>query len=327
MGWQWSISSEAQAARCPPQALASSRISLESTSSFFCASPCTLPVPASPSTPPSAPLPTAIEMLVQARATTAISWRRSALMRPARCSSIRWRVRETWLDIADLRSGGRGAIVAQGAAGCRALRKRLRDAVVSAAVELPLEAEEPGAVGAGFVEAAVAFVHDHRADVVAVEQVVDAREQAKRTAGGIPAARGLDVQQAVARCGGGAGIVDGDVAEGFTLERGAPGAAVPLQAGEDLALGDAGDPAVGVAGAADAGIRGGGRAAAAAELRVQLRRRQPQVPGLAQRLQPGQLHALAARAAGIAVAAAAGDVAGDRDLVIGIGAEQRGLEL
>ena len=28
-------------------------------------------------------------MLVQARATTAISWRRSALMRPARCSSIR----------------------------------------------------------------------------------------------------------------------------------------------------------------------------------------------------------------------------------------------
>src|SRR5690606_37982311 len=113
----------------------------------------------------------------------------------------------------------------------------------------------------------------------------------------------------------------------FTLERGAPGAAVPLQAGEDLALGDAGDPAVGVAGAADARIRGGGRAAAAAELRVQLRRRQPQVPGLAQRLQPGQLHALAARAAGIAVAAAAGDVAGDRDLVVGIGAEQRGLEL
>src|SRR5690606_8630628 len=113
----------------------------------------------------------------------------------------------------------------------------------------------------------------------------------------------------------------------FTLERGAPGAAVPLQAGEDLALGDAGDPAVGVAGAADARIRGGGRAAAAAELRVQLRRRQPQVPGLAQRLQPGQLHALAARAAGVAVAAAAGDVAGHRDLVVGVGAEQRRFKL
>ncbi|KAG1249810.1 hypothetical protein G6F65_018981 [Rhizopus arrhizus] len=88
------ISSEALAARWPPHALAWSRISLLMTSSFFCASPCTLPVPASPSTPPRAPLLTAMEMLVQARATTAISWRRSALMRPACCSWIRKRVNE-----------------------------------------------------------------------------------------------------------------------------------------------------------------------------------------------------------------------------------------
>ncbi|KAG1269768.1 hypothetical protein G6F66_013973 [Rhizopus arrhizus] len=38
-GWLWSISSEAQAARWPPQALASSRSSLLMTSSCFCAPP------------------------------------------------------------------------------------------------------------------------------------------------------------------------------------------------------------------------------------------------------------------------------------------------
>src|SRR5690606_35228882 len=100
--------------------LASSRISLLITSSFFCASPWTLPVPASPSTPPSAPLPTAIEMLVQARATTAMSWRRSALMRPARCSSIRWRVRETALRGLDM-------------AACRVLDKAILPAAAGEA--------------------------------------------------------------------------------------------------------------------------------------------------------------------------------------------------
>ena len=103
IGCEWSISSEARPARCPPQALASSRISLLSTSSFFCASPWTLMLappslpPASPSTPPSAPFPTAIEIRLQARATTSISRRRSGPMRPARCSSIRKRVREQGL--------------------------------------------------------------------------------------------------------------------------------------------------------------------------------------------------------------------------------------
>src|SRR3546814_5109635 len=59
IGWLWSISSDASPARCPPQALASSRMSLLSTSSFFCASPWTLmfeppsPPSASPSTPRS----------------------------------------------------------------------------------------------------------------------------------------------------------------------------------------------------------------------------------------------------------------------------------
>src|SRR5207342_2996121 len=70
-----------------------------STSSFFCASPCTFtlaasPLPASPRMLPSAPLPTAVAIVLQARATTSISRRRSALMWPACCSSIRNRVRE-----------------------------------------------------------------------------------------------------------------------------------------------------------------------------------------------------------------------------------------
>src|SRR3546814_6425425 len=104
IGWLWSISSDASPARCPPQALASSRMSLLSTSSFFCASPWTLmfeppsPPSASPSTPPSAPLPTATEIRLQARATTSISSRSSGLTWPARCSSIRKRVSESCWD-------------------------------------------------------------------------------------------------------------------------------------------------------------------------------------------------------------------------------------
>ncbi len=78
--WGWgsgikegkSISSEAIAASCPPQTLAANRISLEITSSFFWASPCTLSLPASPNTPPKLPLPMATEIAVQAFATAAI---------------------------------------------------------------------------------------------------------------------------------------------------------------------------------------------------------------------------------------------------------------
>src|SRR5690606_21948129 len=212
MGWQWSISSEAQAARWPPQALASSRISLEMTSSFFCASPCTLPVPASPSTPPSAPLPTAIEMLVQARATTATSWRRSALMRPARCSSIRKRVRETWLDIADPWTMEEAVLWPKG-------RRPAGAAPRSAAVEAPLQAQQPAAARARLVEAAVALVDDHRAHVRAVEQVLHPREHAQRARAGGPAPRRFQVQQAVAGGGAGAGVVHHHAAGGLGLER------------------------------------------------------------------------------------------------------------
>src|SRR5574343_260966 len=85
-----SISSEAMAARWPPHSLASSRMSLDSTSSFFCASPCTLSLPASPSTPPSPPLPMSTEMVWQARETISIRNLRSPVMAPlVRCSSVR----------------------------------------------------------------------------------------------------------------------------------------------------------------------------------------------------------------------------------------------
>jgi hypothetical protein len=50
---------------------------LEITSSFFCTSPCTLSLPALPSTPARLPLPMAIEIALQARETTSISRRRS----------------------------------------------------------------------------------------------------------------------------------------------------------------------------------------------------------------------------------------------------------
>src|SRR5438445_4071882 len=89
-----STSSEANAARLPPQTLASMRISLESTSSFFCASPCTLSVPAPPSPSASAPLLTRVLIALQARAMVSSSSRRSALItfccwRPTRnCVSV-----------------------------------------------------------------------------------------------------------------------------------------------------------------------------------------------------------------------------------------------
>src|SRR5690606_18336022 len=70
------------------------------------------PLTASPSTSPSAPLPTATEIRLQARATTSISSRSCGLMWPSRWASIRNRVR----DVSDMdlgaRNGGRAPIVA-----------------------------------------------------------------------------------------------------------------------------------------------------------------------------------------------------------------------
>ena len=89
-----SISSLAIAARWPPHSLASISTSLLMTSSFFCTSPWTFSLPALPSTSPSAPLLTAMAMRLQARATTSISSRSCAGMRPcSRCCSTRYWVR------------------------------------------------------------------------------------------------------------------------------------------------------------------------------------------------------------------------------------------
>src|SRR3989454_1244754 len=96
IGRGFSISSEARAARLPPHSLASSKISLDSTSSFFCTSPCTLRVAAPPRPSPSAPLLTRVLIALQARAMVSISRRRSALISfLSRCRSIRNCVRWT----------------------------------------------------------------------------------------------------------------------------------------------------------------------------------------------------------------------------------------
>jgi len=61
------------------------------TSSFFCASPCTLSLPALPRMPVSAPLLTALPIDLQARATTSINSRSSAETTPfSRCCSTRY---------------------------------------------------------------------------------------------------------------------------------------------------------------------------------------------------------------------------------------------
>src|SRR4030095_3933702 len=75
------ISSEASAARLPPHSFASSRISFESTSRVFCASPCTFFVAAEPRPSASAPLLTRVLIALQARAIVSMRRRRSALMR------------------------------------------------------------------------------------------------------------------------------------------------------------------------------------------------------------------------------------------------------
>src|SRR5262245_30410046 len=95
MGLGSSISSEASAARFPPHSLASSRISFESTSSVFWASPCTFFVAAEPRPSASAPLLTRVLMALHARAMVSMSSRRSALMR----FLSRWRETRNWLSV------------------------------------------------------------------------------------------------------------------------------------------------------------------------------------------------------------------------------------
>src|SRR3970040_1186017 len=93
MGLGSAISSETSAARLPPHSFASSRISFESTSSFFCASPWTFSEPAEPSPSASAPLLTRVLIALQARAMVSISRRRSALIR----FLPRWRSIRNWV--------------------------------------------------------------------------------------------------------------------------------------------------------------------------------------------------------------------------------------
>src|SRR3954469_5086314 len=95
MGRGSSISSEASAARLPPHSFASSRISFESTSSVFCASPWTFLVAAPPSPSASAPLFTRVLMPLHARAIVSMSRRRSALM----SFLSRWRASRNWLSV------------------------------------------------------------------------------------------------------------------------------------------------------------------------------------------------------------------------------------
>src|SRR5262249_5894942 len=82
-------------ARLPPHSFASSRISFESTSSVFCASPWTLLFPAEPKPSASAPLFTRVLIPLHARAIVSMSRRRSALMS---CLS-RWRATRNWLSV------------------------------------------------------------------------------------------------------------------------------------------------------------------------------------------------------------------------------------
>src|SRR5262249_14673174 len=82
-------------ARLPPHSFASSRISFESTSSVFCASPWTLLFPAEPKPSASAPLFTRVLIPLHARAIVSMSRRRSALM----SFLSRWRATRNWLSV------------------------------------------------------------------------------------------------------------------------------------------------------------------------------------------------------------------------------------
>src|SRR5688500_5523967 len=94
--------------------------------------------PASPSTPPSAPLPTAIEIVLQARATTSISRRRSAPTWPARCASIRNLVKEQGVGeipvaVGAVWDGGAAAGMGDGGRETRAVLSPTRRPVAPAA--------------------------------------------------------------------------------------------------------------------------------------------------------------------------------------------------
>ncbi len=68
-----SSSSEAIPASNPPRSVHRRTISLASTSSFCCCSPCTFVAPAAPSTPLNAPDAVRCEIALQASATSAIN--------------------------------------------------------------------------------------------------------------------------------------------------------------------------------------------------------------------------------------------------------------
>src|SRR5258706_2780894 len=95
MGTGFSTSSEAKAARLPPQTFASSKISLESTSSFFCTSPWLFSESREPCPSARAPLLTRVLIALQARAIVSRRSRRSALIRSFCCRPTRYWVSVT----------------------------------------------------------------------------------------------------------------------------------------------------------------------------------------------------------------------------------------
>ena len=132
---------------------------------------------------------------------------------------------------------------------------------------------------------------------------------------------------ALAAAGYSVGVVDADIAHGQQLRRGMPLFALPSQPCRGLLPCDT----------RDAGASGDlhhGRGAAArradregvAERRVQPGVGQLQLPCRLQRQLRLDLHALPACGADIAEAAAAADVARDREFVVRVGAEHRGFD-
>ncbi len=126
IGYGSGISSDTSPASCPPHSFVRTKISFASTSSFFCASPCTLSEPASPSASISAPFPMSVEMRLHARRTSftsAVNPVPPGLLR--RCSSMRKRVSvvvpKPVADCVMRRSRGRWRRT-PGWPGCRRLR-------------------------------------------------------------------------------------------------------------------------------------------------------------------------------------------------------------
>ena len=187
---------------------------------------------------------------------------------------------------------------------------------------------QPRAARCGFEEPTIAFVHDHRADVSAAEEVVDTGEAAQLPCAQLGHVADIRVGHRVAwRCVA-VDVVDGHAAQVTCFHAAAPAVRRrPVQRRERRAARHAGNAvAAGDRHVRSRARRGGAGLEGVAVARVEPGQRGLRTQVLEVAIRPADLHALALRAAHVLERGAAAAVGECRDLVAGARVEHGGVE-